>query len=962
MSSKDKKLVIVESPAKAKTIARFLGPGYQVDASYGHVRDLPTSAAEVPAKYKKEPWARLGVDVDNGFHPLYIVPADKKKHVTRLKGEVKEAAAVLLATDEDREGESISWHLLQVLKPPKRCRVERIVFHEITRTAIEEALRHPRDVDEALVRAQESRRILDRLFGYTLSPLLWRKVAPRLSAGRVQSVATRLIVERERLRRAFVPSEYWRITAALDTGHGTFKTTLARVDGARVATAKSFDATTGALKEKKHLVLDQARAKEVADRLARARPWVVSRLEQKEGTERPSPPYITSTLQQDANRRLRFSAKRTMQIAQSLYEGVDLDGERVGLITYMRTDSVTLAEQALSEARRLIEQRFGVEFLPPAPVRYRTRTKNAQEAHEAIRPTDLWRTPESVKPYLDADQFRLYDMIWRRTLASQMVPARILWTNVEVTVDDCVFHARGKQVTFPGYQKVMSPGRTEADNGGEKATLLPSLSHGQEVVPLEVLPQGQSTRPPARYTEAGLVKRLEEEGIGRPSTYATIISTIQSRNYVVKRGQELVPTFTAFGVTEFLERHFPDLVDVGFTSKMENELDDIARGKRDMLDYLRAFYFGKDGKGGLVARVKEEEARLEYPRIAIGTSRTGEPIVVRMGRFGPYLQRGEGGEGNVAAIPADIAPADLTVEVAEQLLDARADDPKVLTTDPASGRPVRLQRGRFGEYLEVDQDEEAKARGEKPHRVSIPRDLRDTEITPEIARKLIALPRTLGTHPEDGEAIVANIGRFGPYVQHGNDYRRLGSWRDACEITLEAALELFKQPKRRGRGATAKVLRDFGELPDGTGSIRVLDGRYGPYVTDGKVNVTLPKGTTPEALSLDEARTLLAEKSKQAAARKSKRRTGSSAAKTSKTSKKTKASATTKTKKPSRKASKAKEGAATPSPAGSRAGARASRASKPAGQGGVVESGTAPAEPPSLDSAGHGVVEASAQR
>ncbi len=940
-SEKSTKLVIVESPAKAKTISRFLGPEYRVDASYGHVRDLPTSAAEIPAAYKKKTWARLGVDVDNGFEPLYIVPTDKKKHVTRLRTAVKAAEAVLLATDEDREGESISWHLVQVLKPPRRCRVERIVFHEITKPAIAHALEHPRDVDEALVRAQESRRILDRLYGYTLSPLLWRKVAPRLSAGRVQSVATRLIVERERLRRAFVSAEYWRIVAELDADAGRFKATLVRIGGARVATAKSFDPNSGELKEKKHVVLDEERARSVAARIQADRPWVISRLDQTPGTERPSPPYITSTLQQDANRRLRFSARRTMQVAQSLYEGVDLGGERVGLITYMRTDSVTLSELAIAETRKLIAHRFGADYLPSSPVRYKTTAKNVQEAHEAIRPTDLWRDPESVKRFLTDEQFRLYDMIWRRTVACQMVPARVMWTNVEVSVADCVFHARGRQVTFPGFRAVYAGGRAEAENGTDRDGTLPRLSHGQEVAPHSVEPHGQKTRPPARYTEAGLVKKLEDEGIGRPSTYATIITTIQSRNYVVKRGMELVPTFTAFGVTEFLERHFPDLVDVGFTSRMESDLDEIARGKLDALQYLSEFYFGSDGKAGLVARVKEEEARLEFPRIAIGQGASGAPIFVKMGKFGPYLQRGEGGEGNVAPVPDDIAPADLTVEVAEQLLNERSSAARVLTTDPATGRPVRLQHGRFGEYLEVDPDPEEKDGRVKPRRVSIPKALKGKEITPEIAEKLIRLPRTLGTHPDSGEPVVANIGRFGPYVQHGSDFRSLKDWEDACEIGLAEALELLKQPKVR-RSRTPTVLRELGDLPGANGPVKVMDGRYGPYITDGTVNAPLPEARSPEELTPEEAVEALAAKAaKQASSSRTRRKATTGRKSTRTATKGTKKKTTKSTTKRATKATKKKATTRTTKSAGTSTKKRAasSRTRKTTASGSTSPSG-----------------------
>ena len=874
-SMRDKKLIIVESPAKAKTIAGFLGDDYRVEASFGHVRDLPTKAAEIPADVKKESWSRLGVNVDADFEPLYIVPSDKKKQVSKLRTAMKEAKTVSLATDEDREGESISWHLLKVLKPPKTVDVKRIVFHEVTPEAIEYAIHHPRDVNDSLVKAQESRRILDRLYGYTLSPLLWRKVARGLSAGRVQSVATRLIVERERLRKAFVPATWWDLSAEIEGEPGaSFKAQLIRVDDTRLANGRSFDPDTGQLKDTKSRLLLESDAKALREKALAHRPWTVSKLVQTPGTERPVPPFTTSTLQQEANRKLRMTARRTMQVAQSLYEGVDLGGERVGLITYMRTDSVTLSERALTETRAAIRDFYGDDYLPEKAVRYRTKSRNAQEAHEAIRPTDMKRRPQDLKSHLDPDQMRLYEMIWKRTMACQMVPARTLRTQLEIRVDNLTFAASGKQILFPGFLRAYVEGSDDPHAQlGDKETVLPPLQMGQEVIPTSVEALSHTTRPPARYTEASLVKKLEEEGIGRPSTYATIISTIQDRGYIFKRGNELVPTFTAHCVIEFLEKHFDDLVDVGFTSAMETHLDEIAGGKRDAVSYLRDFYSGSDDDRGLVKRVSEEENRLEFPTLDVGEDPdTGERIVVRVGRFGPYIQRGEGGKGNLATLPDDLAPSELSVQRALELLKERSGEAAVVAEDRERGLTVRLQRGRYGPYLEVtsaNADED-----EKPKRVSIPTGLSPDDLTPEIVWQLVSLPRSLGTHPETKEEISTAIGRFGPYVRCGKEYRSLPHWQSACTITLDEALKILAEPKKtRGRTRSQpKVLKTFGELEGVEGEVRILDGRYGPYVTDGSVNATIPKGRSPEDISADEAVSLILEKAA-AGGRKKKSRT-----------------------------------------------------------------------------------------
>ncbi len=877
-----KQLVIVESPAKAKTISRFLSNSeYLVEASYGHVRDLPEKRSQLPEQYRRAPWADLAVKVDEGYEPVYIVLPDKKKHVKRLQDAAKGCSALVLATDEDREGESISWHVLQVLAPPKSVDIKRIVFHEVTKEAILQALQNPRDLDENLVRAQEARRILDRLYGYLLSPLLWKRIARGLSAGRVQSVAVRLLVQREQERREFVSAEYWDIRATLQTDKDQFDTRLARAGEQRIADGKSFDPKTGQLADGSRLWLKEQDARRLAERLAGIRPWRVTSLEEKPGKEYPSPPFTTSTLQQEANRKLRLSAQTTMIIAQQLYEGVDLNGERVGLITYMRTDSVTLAEKALAQCREVIRQLYGDNFLPPQPIRYKTKTRGAQEAHEAIRPTDISRTPESVRPYLTEDQFRLYELIWKRTVACQMLPAEVLRKSVEVTVVDgdtpYVFSVSGKQILFPGFLRAYVEGSDDPEAElADQETLLPPLQVGQELEPLAVIPEGHETKPPRRYTEASLVKRLEEEGIGRPSTYATIISTIQERGYIFKRGNELVPTFTAFCVTRFLEEHFPDLVDLKFTAKMEDALDQIAEGKENKVALIDAFYRGSEGGEGLAKRI--ENVRPHYPVIPIGEDpATGKPLVVRIGRFGPFLQRGEGGPGNLASLPDNLPPDELTVEKALQILDQKG-TPDRLVCHTEDGGEIWLRDGIYGQYLELRKpslSEEVTAPPETPpagkkkrgkrsevsplKRVSLPKDLHPEELSPELARKLMSLPRELGKDPESGEPIFSVIGRYGPYLKRGDDTRRLASWREALEITLERALEILKEPKpdKRSYRRQNRVIKEFPSENAANGVIRVMRGRYGPYVTDGTLNARLPRELKPEEVTEEQARQLL---------------------------------------------------------------------------------------------------------
>ncbi|MBS1706111.1 MAG: type I DNA topoisomerase [Armatimonadetes bacterium] len=863
------KLVIVESPAKAKTISQFLGTGYEVLASYGHVRDLPERADDIPEEYKKLKWAKLGVNTDNDFEPLYIVPDDKKRQVDSLKKASRGATELLLATDEDREGESISWHILQLLKPKKGVPVRRIVFHEITPEAIQNALKNARDVDEDVVRAQETRRILDRLYGYSLSPVLWKKVAPKLSAGRVQSVAVRLLVERERDRSKFVVSEYWDLKADLAAKGGPFEARLAEVDGQKLATGKHFDPVTGEMKDKKVLRLLGPDANDLVKAGKVAKPWKVAAVDQTPGEEKPPVPFMTSTLQQEANRKLRFTSKRTMQIAQSLYEGVDLGkAERVGLITYMRTDSLHLAERALQEARDVIEDLYGKEYLPAKAVHYKTKAKGAQEAHEAIRPTDLSRRPQDVQKYLDADQLALYTLIWKRTVACQMLPAKVRRTAVTVSVEasgrNLAFTATGKTIVFPGFLRAYVEGSDDPDTElDSQERILPDTKVGDTLDLKDLSAESHFTRPPARYTEASLVKKLEDEGIGRPSTYASIISTIQDRGYVRKKVNELIPTFTAFAVTELLEEHFAELVDLKFTAKMENELDQIAEGKLDWVKHLRKFYHGEGVHPGLIQQISEREGEITYPALKLGSTEEGQPVVVRVGRYGTFVQRGEGGPGNTSNVPDDIAPADLTLESALQLIDKKSSGPQSIGTEPSSGRQVFYRSGRFGSYLELEQTPGEQESGEKPRRVSLPEGLKGGEIGEEEIAILFRYPYVLGKHPETSSEITVAIGRYGAYIKAGEDSRNLPDWRSAAHLTLDEAVETLAQPKvgrgaRTARAATPQAaLKEFGQVDGAEGPMRVLSGRYGPYVTDGKTNATIPKGIEPTEITVDQALELI---------------------------------------------------------------------------------------------------------
>ncbi len=860
-----KHLVVVESPAKARTIARFLGPEYTVEASYGHVRDLPERADEVPAKHKKEPWARLGVDVARDFKPLYVVPKDKQKHLKKLKEALAGAETLLLATDEDREGESIGWHVVEVLHP--KVPVRRIAFHEITDEAIREALAHPRAIDENLVRAQESRRILDRLFGYELSPVLWKKVRTGLSAGRVQSVAVRLCIERERERRRFRAAAYWDAEAELAVGEATFPAKLVRVGERAVATGPDFDPERGELRAGSKARWLRTR-EEVEGLLAGwPAPWRVASVDERPLTRKPAAPFTTSSLQQEANRKLRFTAKHTMSVAQRLYEGIELaGGERMGLITYMRTDSTTLAERALAEAERLIRGRFG-EAYSEGPRRYRTGAKSAQEAHEAIRPTELGRTPETVKRHLREDEFLLYDLIWKRTLASQMADARLSRTAVEIAAGQGEtagrFAATGTRIDFPGFLRVYVEGSDDpAADLGEQEVLLPALAVDQPLDPRHLAASGHETQPPARYTEASLIQRLEKEGIGRPSTYAAILDTIQRRGYVVKQRNALVPTWTGWAVTKLLENHFGPYVDLRFTARMEEQLDEIAKGELDWLAHLRGFYFG-DGaeEPGLERRIADEQPRIDYPRLELGAHpEDGRPIFVRVGRYGAYLQHGvdEAEERRALSIPEGLAPAELTLAKAIELLAEAQDGERELGSDPQSGEVVTLRRGRDGPYVQLGESREGDAR---PRRASVPKGTEPTTATLADALRWLSLPRTLGVDPGSGEEVVATVGRFGPFVRRGEETRSLGDGDDVYSVELARALELLAAPKAARRRRTRVVLRELGAEP-GAKPVQLLEGPYGPYLSDGTVNASLPKGTDPTALGLAEALAILAERGK----------------------------------------------------------------------------------------------------
>ena len=846
--SKGRSLVIVESPTKARTISKFLGKGFEVLASNGHIRDLPDSAAEIPAKLKKEPWARLGINIDAEFEPLYVVPSSKKNQVKELRAAVQGADVIYLATDEDREGESISWHLLEVLKP--KVPVKRLVFHEITRSAIEQSLEQARDVDQDLVNAQETRRIVDRLFGYEVSPLLWKKMAPRLSAGRVQSVAVRLLVERERARIRFRSANYWGLKANLrkpGTGEGLseFEAELSAVGERRVAIGKDFDPDTGELKNPKAVTaLNEQQVRALQERLRNETPRVAS-VEEKPYSTSPAAPFVTSTLQQEGNRKLRFSAERTMSIAQRLYEN--------GFITYMRTDSTTLSDEALAGARAVIEKEFGAAYLPAQARVYTTKVRNAQEAHEAIRPAGESFTPMGeVERSLGVEAFKLYEMIWKRTVASQMPNASGTTISVQVACGDARFRASGKTIEFPGFLRAYVEGSD--DPGAEladKEKLLPKLAEGETLETKAFEPLDRTTQPPPRYTEGSLIKELERLGIGRPSTWATIVRLVLSRSYAFKKGTALVPTFIAIGVVGLLERFFTDLLDYAFTARLEDELDAISRGEAERVAYLRKFYFG-NGHQGLKALIKAGESSID-PRevcgIPLGETETGETIEVRIGRYGPFLSNGELRTG----LPDMQPPDEMSVEAAVKLLEESTKEPETLGSDPETDQPVYLKNGRFGPYVQLGVASE----GNKPKMASLLPNMQPEEVDLDLALRLLSMPRTVGNHPDDQKEVIATNGRFGPYVKWGEEIRSIASEQSPLEITLEQAVELLKQPKGRRRAAQATVLREMGKHPVNEQPLVIKSGRFGPYVTDGELNASLRQGMQPETLTVDDAVELL---------------------------------------------------------------------------------------------------------
>jgi DNA topoisomerase-1 len=918
-------LVIVESPTKARTIRNYLPNEYLVEASMGHVRDLPAGAKEVPEKYKDKPWKNLAIDVENNFEPIYVIPKSKEKVVKELKNALKKADELILATDEDREGESISWHLLEILKP--KVPVKRMVFHEITKEAIQKALDECRDIDRDLVHAQETRRILDRLYGYTLSPLLWKKIGGNLSAGRVQSVAVRLIVNRERERRAFQSGSYWDLEALLEHEKAEFTAKLITLDGKKLATGADFDPDTGRITAGRDVkLLNETEATTLKENLI-DKTWTVSDRNEKAVKRRPSPPFTTSTLQQEANRKLGMSARETMSVAQKLYEQ--------GYITYMRTDSVHLSQEAIAAARSCIEQKYGKKYLSPKPRQYSTKSKGAQEAHEAIRPAgNTFRTPRETG--LGDKQFRLYDLIWKRTVACQMAEARLTQIAVNINVEDAVFRASGKQIDFDGFFRAYVEGSDDPDAAIEdQEVILPPLQEGDNPNCLNLEALGHETQPPARFTEASLVKTLESEGVGRPSTYASIINTIISREYVQKRGKALVPTFTAFAVTSLLEEHFPELVDLGFTSQMEQTLDDIAIGKAQWLPYLEEFYKGETGL--------ETQVQVQEDEIDLDTAKTihldNIEAKIRIGKFGPYIeyQNGEA-ESIKASIPKDVTPGDLDSEQIANLLRQKIEGPDKLGLFPETGEPIYLLNGPYGPYVQLGEktDDNPAPRvaslpkkqkledvtldmavkflslkklgmhpekkepvylregpyghffqlGEKsetnkrPKIASLPDHIKPEEATLEIALNYLSLPRLLGEHP-DGGKIKASVGFYGPYVVHEfkpegskktqKDYRSLKKDLDGVlEVDLERALELLAQPKK-GRGSRKKKpLRELGEHPEDKQPVNIYKGPHGDYIKHDDVNVGIPEGETVESITLEAAVALLADK---AASKKTKGKT-----------------------------------------------------------------------------------------
>ncbi len=842
--------MIVESPAKARKIGGYLGDDYIVEASIGHIRDLPQRAADIPKEFKKFSWSREGVDIENEFAPLYVINPDKRQKVQELKDLLKESEELILATDEDREGEAIAWHLMEILKP--KVPVRRMVFNEITKEAILKAIDETRDIDQKLVDAQETRRVLDRLYGYRLSPVLWKKVMPRISAGRVQSVATRLIVERERERMAFIASSWWDLTAKTDQN---FNARLISVEGKRTASTNDFD-SNGALKEKSAsqiLLLDESSARELTESL-KGQKLTVKSIEESPRTERPKPPFTTSTMQQDAGSRLGWGAQLTMRIAQSLYEG--------GYITYMRTDSVNLSESAIKAARQSAKSLYGSDHIPDSPRFYEGKTKNAQEAHEAIRPAgDQFKTPGELAPELTRDQLALYDLIWKRTVASQMSDAKKMQARVDFDVttkdgQDAIFRANGSVVTFPGFLAAYEDVSDEK-NEEESERRLPAMTEGQLISVNEYTCEGHETKPPARYTEPTLVKKLEELGIGRPSTFASIIQTIQDRGYVVKRGRALVPTFLAFSVTGLLEQHFSKLIDYEFTASMEEDLDRIANGEAERVTWLTDFFFGHDGQPGLQDLAADLGA---IDAQQINTMKVNDEIEIRVGRYGAYLQQGQGDERKFANIPEGMAPDELTLTKAIELLAAPSGE-RELGIDPSTNLPVIAKSGRYGPYItEVLPEVEGKKKNKevKAKTASLLSTMTLDTVTLDDALKLLSLPKVLGTDSETGEEITVQNGRYGPYLKRGADSRTLTSEEQLFTITLDEAKDIYKQPKVRRRGVAKPPIKDLGVDPETKRPILIKDGRFGMYVTDGETNATLRRGDTVEAMTIERAQELLA--------------------------------------------------------------------------------------------------------
>ncbi len=843
-----KRLVVVESPTKARTISKFLPSDYRVEASMGHIRDLPANAKEVPASLKKEKWSRLGINVEENFDPLYVIPSDKKKIVKKLKDLVKSVDELYIATDEDREGESIGWHLVNVLNA--KVPVRRMVFHEITKSAILDALENTREIDYNLVDAQETRRILDRLVGYTISPLLWKKIAPRLSAGRVQSVAVRLVVMREKERIAFVPASYWDLRAELEKGGVGFDATMVKLNGLRLATGKDFDDETGMLKAGLQLgtdltILSEAQATALAGGLP-GKSWVVDSAEDRTSTRTPSAPFITSTLQQEGSRKLNLSARDTMRTAQRLYEQ--------GFITYMRTDSTHLSAEAVSACRSAVESRYGSNYLSDGPRQYAGQVRNAQEAHEAIRPAGSeMKTRDELG--LTGVEGALYDLIWKRTVATQMADARLRFTTVmvksDVGDDEVIFRASGKRIDFPGFFRAYVEGSDDPSVALEdQENPLPPLAVGDAPGCRVVEPVGHETKPPARFTEASLIRVLEKEGIGRPSTYASIMDTIVRRGYVRKKGSQLIPTFTAFAVNNLLEKQFERLVDTGFTARMEGVLDEIADGEVASKPFLEEFFKGEDG---LSKKADEGLDSID----ARGVSEVAFPQwgrhIVRVGRYGPYIEEEIEGKDKPAraSLPDDLAPGDVTEELLDELLSGAGREDEVLGIHPEHNMPVLLKRGPYGHYVQLGDDEQEG----RPKRISVPKGVDPAAVDFAVGLQLIDLPRKLGPHPETGKDIQVSIGRFGPYVQHQRTFASIKDPDNLFDIQFDRGLELILKKEERN-----KPLRSLGDHPESGDPVAIFNGRYGPYVKHQKTNASLPKDAEVEKVTLGEALVLLAEK------------------------------------------------------------------------------------------------------